>query len=80
LVRLLVAKIEKGYIALKKRNFKKINSDYLTHLYRLGKWSLYNDGKDFEGRIKGIDENGKIKIEKKDGSINFYGLKEVSFL
>jgi BirA family transcriptional regulator, biotin operon repressor / biotin---[acetyl-CoA-carboxylase] ligase len=80
LFRMLVAKIEKGYMALKKGELKKITSDYLSHLYRLEEWFWYNDGEIFEGKITGIDENGKVIIEKRNGGIAFYGLKEVTFL
>ncbi|MCH6201175.1 biotin--[acetyl-CoA-carboxylase] ligase [Aquiflexum sp. LQ15W] len=80
IVRLLVAGIERRYIALKKREFNKIKTEYLSYLYRLGEWSTYSDVGIFEGKINGIDENGKINIEKRDGSQCFYGLKEVAFL
>ncbi|MCL6260401.1 biotin--[acetyl-CoA-carboxylase] ligase [Aquiflexum sp. TKW24L] len=80
LIRLLVAKIEKGYMALKKGEIKKIKSDYLSRLYRFEEWFYYDDGIIFEGKIKGIDENGKIIIEKRNGVVAFYGLKEVIFL
>ena len=42
--------------------------------------NLTQIGQIFEGKIKGIDENGKLNIEKRDGRDCFYGLKEVSFL
>jgi BirA family transcriptional regulator, biotin operon repressor / biotin---[acetyl-CoA-carboxylase] ligase len=80
LVRLLVAKLEKGYMALKKGNLKKITDDYMAFLHKLEEWHQYDDGKVFEGKIKGIDQNGKILIEKRDGTINPYGFKEVIFL
>jgi BirA family biotin operon repressor/biotin-[acetyl-CoA-carboxylase] ligase len=78
--RLLVAKIEKRYIALKKGDQKKIKSDYLSHLYGFEEWFPFDDGEFFEGKIIGIDENGKIGIEKRNGNVCFYGMKEVIFL
>ena len=78
--KLLIAKIEKRYMALKKGELKKIKADYLANLYRMGEWFSFDDGEVFEGKIKGIDQNGKIIIEKRDGEVCLYGLKEVAFL
>lgn len=78
--RLLVAKIEKRYMSLKKGELKKIRSDYLAKLFRLEEWFYFDDGEVFEGKIKGIDQNGKIIIEKREGEVCFYGLKEVVFI
>lgn len=78
--RLLIAKIEKRYMALKRGESNKIKSDYLANLYRLGEWFAYDDGEVFEGKIIGIDENGKLSIEKRNGMVCSYGLKEVVFL
>lgn len=80
LLRFLVANIERRYMSLKKREFNKIKADFLTHLYRFEEWARFDDGEIFEGKIKGIDENGKLNIEKRDGRDCFYGLKEVAFL
>lgn len=80
IIKLLIAKIERLYITLKKGEIKKIKADYLSKLYRLGEWSPFDDGEIFEGKINGIDEYGKLIIEKRDGKICFFGLKEVAFL
>lgn len=78
--RLLIAKIEKRYMSLKRGELNKIKSDYLANLYRLGEWFTYDDGGVFEGKITGIDEYGKLAIEKRNGMVCCYGLKEVVFL
>ncbi|MCR9017249.1 biotin--[acetyl-CoA-carboxylase] ligase [Aquiflexum gelatinilyticum] len=80
LLQILVANIERRYMTLKKKEFKKIKADYLAHLYRFEEWAMFDDGEIFEGRIKGIDENGKLNIQKRDGRDCFYGMKEVAFL
>lgn len=78
--RLLIAKIEKRYMALKRGELNKIKSDYLANLYRLGEWFNYDDGEVFEGKITGTDDYGKLAIEKRNGMVCCYGLKEVGFL
>jgi BirA family transcriptional regulator, biotin operon repressor / biotin---[acetyl-CoA-carboxylase] ligase len=77
---LLVSKIEKYYIRLKKGDRIDLRNKYLDKLFRLEQWYTYEDRQLFMGKIKGINKEGKLIIEKKDGSLNHYGFKEVKYL
>jgi BirA family transcriptional regulator, biotin operon repressor / biotin---[acetyl-CoA-carboxylase] ligase len=78
--KLLIARIEKHYISLKKGDGKKLRESYLSNLYRNGEWARYDDGEVFEGKIEGISPEGKLILEKRAGSLNLYGFKEVKYL
>jgi len=78
--KLLVSKIEKYYIKLKKGDKIDLRNQYLDRLFRLEQWYEYDDGQVFMGKIIGINREGKLIIEKKDGSLNHYGFKEVKYL
>jgi len=77
----LVLHIDRRYqdFLLKKR--REIDSDYLSNLYRYGKWFEFSDSNGlYEGKIIGIDRNGRLRIEDHRGRTYEYGFKEVTFL
>ncbi|MFD2203581.1 biotin--[acetyl-CoA-carboxylase] ligase [Shivajiella indica] len=76
----LISKIEKYYLQLKQGNINELKNLYLEKLFRLNQWCSYDDGGEFKGKIIGINKEGKLIIEKKDGSLNHYGFKEVKYL
>ena len=77
---LLCAKIDNRYLQLCSRDFRTIDEDYSNRLYRHGSWSSYADENgDFEGKILGVDQPGRLRIETKSGKINLYQFKEVEF-
>lgn len=78
--KLLIHKIEQYYILLKKGQRRRLRELYLENMYRSGTLGLFNDGTDFQGKIIGIGETGKLIIEKMDGSHNHYAFKEVRYL
>ena len=80
LLRALVKNLETSFLLLKKGNRKTVKSTYLSNMYRLSEWAHYQDGEKFEGRILGIDEDGQLRIERRDGRIKHYSYKEVAFL
>lgn len=81
LFRLLVTQLEQGYIQLKKGKWKEIKTEYLAHLYRRGDWGEYSvDGKQFTGKIVGINAEGQLELELESGEEVVFGLKEISFL
>jgi len=74
------AKIDTRYHQLRKGEFGLIDGDYINLLYQLGSWSPYSDEKgDYEGRILGVDQIGRLMIETRAGKINKYQFKEVIF-
>lgn len=76
----LISKIEKWYLMLRKGDNQKLDEHYLSHLFGLGKFALYDDGEVFEGKIVNISPEGKLIIETQEGVLKNFGLKEVSFL
>jgi BirA family biotin operon repressor/biotin-[acetyl-CoA-carboxylase] ligase len=76
----LVSKIEKWYLLLKRGDYKFIHGQYLGQLLYFQEWASYNDGETFEGKIIGVNEEGKIIVEKRTGEQVAYGIKEVKLL
>lgn len=80
LFRLLVAHIEQGYIALKKGKIENTRKEYLSHLFLKDQWATYTGlHTDFEGKIIGVSDFGKLQMILRDGSERFFELKEISF-
>lgn len=64
-------------------DFKELEQQYLDVLFRYNKASAFKDclsGEIFSGMIKGINDTGNLLVEKEDGSITTYGLKEIELL
>lgn len=61
-------------------NSSQLKQRYLSSMYLLNVAANFEDenGK-FTGIIRGTDERGRLEIEK-NGTLNYYNLKEVSFL
>jgi BirA family biotin operon repressor/biotin-[acetyl-CoA-carboxylase] ligase len=80
LFRLLVTQIEQGYIQLKRGKWLEIKGEYLHNLYLKDIWSNYEDSfGNFKGKIVGISALGKLEIERENGEIQLFDLKEVVF-
>lgn len=78
---LLCDKLDKRYHSLITGNQRTIRSDYEQLLYRKGIWANYRDEvSDFVGKIIGVDKDGKLWIETRDGDARGFYFKEVSFL
>ncbi len=76
----LCRKIDARYHQLCDRKFRQIDDDYTEMLYQLNCWSSYSDENgDFEGRILGVDQIGRLIIETRAGKVNKYHFKEVVF-
>jgi len=76
----LCQKIDVRYDQLRKGDFGQIDDDYIEMLYNRGRWSPYSDENgDFEGLILGVDQIGRLMIEKRAGKVNKYHFKEVVF-
>ncbi|ERM84445.1 hypothetical protein P872_25145 [Rhodonellum psychrophilum GCM71 = DSM 17998] len=78
--KLLIQALEKKYMMLKKGGREFLRASYIQNLYQFGELKSYEDGEKFLGRITGITQEGKLIIEKENGTKNHYGFKEVTFL
>lgn len=57
-----------------------VDEDYLANLYRLNESAMYEDDKGlFQGIVRGVDESGKLLVEK-EGELSAYDLKEIRFI
>jgi BirA family transcriptional regulator, biotin operon repressor / biotin---[acetyl-CoA-carboxylase] ligase len=80
LFRLLIARLEQGYISLKKGKMEEVRIAYLNHLYLKDKWETFMESeKEFDGKITGVSRDGKLQVRLKDGAERFFGLKEIVF-
>jgi BirA family transcriptional regulator, biotin operon repressor / biotin---[acetyl-CoA-carboxylase] ligase len=78
--RLVISRIEQGYLALKKGKTLNIKTEYLRHLFLFGERSLFRAGEmDFWAEIVGISENGSLQLLDDFGIVRSFGIKEISF-
>ncbi len=77
----VLTSFSRWYKKLKMGDHSEINATYYTNMFRGEMWSLYskNDVR-FEAKIIGIGEFGKLRLQKRDGSIEEYLFKEVEFV
>jgi BirA family biotin operon repressor/biotin-[acetyl-CoA-carboxylase] ligase len=73
--------LDKRYKQLIAGNHSLIKKEYISKLYRLGKWCEFKDLESiYTGRILNIGDHGRIKIEKQNGEIIEYSFKEIEFI
>ncbi len=78
---LLLCKMEKWYEALQQERLDTIIEAYYSKLMWLNKWHKFqSDGKRFNGKIKGIDNYGRLMIELEHNIRQTFNLKEVEFI
>ena len=78
---LLHKHISYWYEQLKQGNLELIDSTYHQRLYRLNtKAPFRENGTEFIGIIKGVNQAGKLLIENKTGQMLEFDLKEVEFV
>jgi BirA family biotin operon repressor/biotin-[acetyl-CoA-carboxylase] ligase len=72
--------LDKRYNQLKNREFTKLETDYLSLLYRYNEWHDYIiQGEKLQARIIGITQYGQLKLESSDSKIYECGMKEVVY-
>tara|TARA_R110001606_G_scaffold43231_2_gene114490 strand:+ start:9336 stop:10157 length:822 start_codon:yes stop_codon:yes gene_type:complete len=72
--------IESLYLQLKGGASEKLKADYLKSMIGWGEQRSYRDKEGtFEGKILGVSELGKLKVER-EGNVKEYDLKEIDFL
>lgn len=77
----LCKEIEVHYLQLRSGKKEKIDASYHELLYRLGVWHNYTSKEgSFEGMIEGVASNGKLLLKQRSGAIEYYDLKQISFV
>lgn len=74
--------LERRYLQLKTGRKKDIEVDYLARMYRFGLPSEFmrtGNETTFQGVIRGVAEDGRLKVETTSGTA-FFGLKEIKIL
>ena len=76
----LCGKLDRRYLQLIRGETAVMNYDYEQLLYRRQIWAKYRaDSTDFEGMITGVDFDGCLMIETREGIIRRFQFKEVIF-
>ncbi len=77
---LLVRKLDARYLQLHQGRYSALKDAFLDVLYWTHEWRTFSSGgEEFLGRIIGIDDVGRLRIETDLGE-KVYGLKEVSYM
>ena len=77
----LVSDMDKRYKQLISGNFVQIKEEYISHLYRLGEWYNFKDISGiYSGRVISVTDYGRLRIERRTGTVSDYSYKEVDFI
>lgn len=76
----LLVKIEQRYLQLRQHQVAILMEDYLRVLYWIGEDRTFSAaGAEFEGKITGLHETGKLAIETRQGT-RYFDIKEVAYV
>ncbi len=77
----LCQELDRYYCMLIDGKYEFINQLFEERMFRKGEWHQFKDEqRSYEGRILGVNEIGQLKIEDREGRIQEYHFKEVSYL
>jgi BirA family biotin operon repressor/biotin-[acetyl-CoA-carboxylase] ligase len=77
----LASDLDKRYKSLISGAPEGLKNDYISHLYRHMQWSKFRDMKGiFTGRISDVSDEGRLRVELKQGKVNEYSFKEIEFV
>lgn len=82
LLQKILQQIKISITKIEKKQFKSLHNDYHLNLYRFEQPSMFktNDNTLFLGKIIGVSEQGKLKLELLDETIKEFEVKEISFM
>lgn len=77
----LLQEFQDQYRYIKKGRKVELHERFLKHMYRNdGQFHLFHDAyQSFEARIKGVEPNGCLVLEKRDGTEQTFAFKEIVF-
>lgn len=80
-LKLLNKSIDKWYTQVKLGNYDLVRETYLKNLFMYKKLSRYESGGiRFNGTITGVGTDGRLEISREDGTVSYFGNKEIKFL
>jgi BirA family transcriptional regulator, biotin operon repressor / biotin---[acetyl-CoA-carboxylase] ligase len=75
----LLEYLEARYLQLRRQDHEGLKEEYLSRLYARNQPRQFSsDETTFEGAIRGVDENGRLVVETRDG-LKYFGIKEIAF-
>ena len=78
----ILEKLEQGYLQLRAgKPTAQLRQAYYTYMWGYGQEKRFAeaDGQPFVATVKGVDETGKLRLQR-DGQEKCYGIKEIHFL
>lgn len=76
----LLEHLEARYLQLRRGDHSTLKDEYLSRLYALNERRQFVcQGHAFEGVIQGVDENGRLGVDTREGVL-YYDVKEISLL
>ncbi len=80
LINLLLQKLEARYFQLQKKKMEYLRKEYLNSLYWKDEVHVYRaNGMNFNGKIKGVENSGKLRIEL-DSGVRLFDFKEIEYI
>jgi BirA family transcriptional regulator, biotin operon repressor / biotin---[acetyl-CoA-carboxylase] ligase len=77
----LAADLDKRYKQLISEDYTSIRHEYVSQLYRQNKWFDFRDlNGTFKGCISTVTDNGRLMVERQNGTSREYSFKEVDFI
>lgn len=77
----LLINLEKRYLELKAGKINPLREDYHSKLYQKDEWHNYEEsGRVFAGKLIGVSNEGKLKLEVESGLEKEFVFKQISFL
>ena len=78
----LAEAVRKEFKGLKEGRREELKCDYEKYLFRRNEEHVYRipGGDPFVGRIMGVSEQGKLQVQKENGSVADYAFKEIEYL
>ncbi|SDG04545.1 BirA family transcriptional regulator, biotin operon repressor / biotin-[acetyl-CoA-carboxylase] ligase [Pedobacter terrae] len=71
--------MEKYYLILRAGKYSILQNNYLVKLYNYQVSALYkHNGEIFEGTIKGVEDNGRLNVDTRNG-LKVFNFKEIEF-
>jgi BirA family transcriptional regulator, biotin operon repressor / biotin---[acetyl-CoA-carboxylase] ligase len=77
----LVGYLEARYLELRRGNVDLLKKEYINLMHWRHEWHQFSDHKfEFQGKITGVDEAGRLQIETENGTTRSFDIKEIKYI